>query len=132
MPNLARLMAHGTWGPLRSVTPPITVPAWACMFSGYDPGELCVYGFRNRRPGGVAGAAELVGAAAFSLAPEPTMVTKLAGGTLALHGSDVVSAGVVQIASGTSRTTLTAQGVTSAAEALGAISSDATSTGSRC
>jgi predicted AlkP superfamily phosphohydrolase/phosphomutase len=51
MPNLARLMARGTWGPLRSVTPPITVPAWACMFSGYEPGELGVYGFRNRRRG---------------------------------------------------------------------------------
>lgn len=33
---------------LRSVDPPITVPAWMCAFSGRDPGELGVYGFRNR------------------------------------------------------------------------------------
>jgi predicted AlkP superfamily phosphohydrolase/phosphomutase len=48
MPNLCRLMARGAWGPMRTTTPPITVPAWACLFSGYDPGELGLYGFRNR------------------------------------------------------------------------------------
>jgi predicted AlkP superfamily phosphohydrolase/phosphomutase len=51
MPNLARLMERGSYGPLRSTIPPITVPAWACMFSGYDPGELGLYGFRNRELG---------------------------------------------------------------------------------
>lgn len=53
----------------------------------------------------LTGAAELVGAAALLLVPEPTMVTKLAGGALALHGSDAVSAGIVQIATGTTRAT---------------------------
>jgi predicted AlkP superfamily phosphohydrolase/phosphomutase len=48
LPNFRRLMASGTWGPLRTVDPPITVPAWSCMASGRDPGELGVYGFRNR------------------------------------------------------------------------------------
>jgi predicted AlkP superfamily phosphohydrolase/phosphomutase len=48
LPNLRRLMSRGTWGPLRSVDPPITVPAWSCMMSGRDPGELGIYGFRNR------------------------------------------------------------------------------------
>lgn len=48
MPNLHALMARGAWGRLRSVMPPITVPAWACMTSGRDPGELGVYGFRDR------------------------------------------------------------------------------------
>jgi predicted AlkP superfamily phosphohydrolase/phosphomutase len=48
LPNLARLMNQGTWGPLRSVDPPITVPAWSCMMTGLDPGELGIYGFRNR------------------------------------------------------------------------------------
>lgn len=48
MPNLSRLMERGTWGPLQTTVPPITVPAWACLFSGYDPGELGLYGFRNR------------------------------------------------------------------------------------
>ena len=49
LPNLQRLTRSGTWGPLRSVDPPITVPAWTCMVSGRDPGELGIYGFRNRR-----------------------------------------------------------------------------------
>ena len=48
LPNLSRLMDRGTWGPLRSVDPPITVPAWSCMMTGRDPGELGIYGFRNR------------------------------------------------------------------------------------
>jgi predicted AlkP superfamily phosphohydrolase/phosphomutase len=51
MPNLSRLMARGSYGPLRSTIPPITVPAWASLFSGYDPGELGLYGFRNRELG---------------------------------------------------------------------------------
>ena len=48
LPNLNRLVRAGTSGPLRSVDPPITVPAWSCMMSGRDPGELGIYGFRNR------------------------------------------------------------------------------------
>jgi predicted AlkP superfamily phosphohydrolase/phosphomutase len=48
LPNLRRLVAGGTWGPLASVDPPITVPAWSCMMTGRDPGELGIYGFRNR------------------------------------------------------------------------------------
>ncbi len=48
LPNLRALMGAGMWGPLRSVDPPITVPAWSCMTSGLDPGELGIYGFRNR------------------------------------------------------------------------------------
>lgn len=48
MPNLQALRARGLSGPLRSVMPPITVPAWTCMLSGRDPGELGLYGFRNR------------------------------------------------------------------------------------
>jgi predicted AlkP superfamily phosphohydrolase/phosphomutase len=48
LPNLARLMANGTYGELTSTVPAITVPAWASMFSSQDPGQLGVYGFRNR------------------------------------------------------------------------------------
>ncbi|MCA9581117.1 MAG: alkaline phosphatase family protein [Myxococcales bacterium] len=48
MPHLDELMAKGAWGPLRSTVPPITVPAWTSMVSGRDPGELGLYGFRNR------------------------------------------------------------------------------------
>lgn len=48
MPNIARLRAEGVFRPLRSTDPPITVPAWMSMLSGRDPGELGIYGFRNR------------------------------------------------------------------------------------
>ena len=49
LPNISALMGRGLHGPLRSVDPPITVPAWACMTSGMDPGQLGLYGFRNRK-----------------------------------------------------------------------------------
>jgi predicted AlkP superfamily phosphohydrolase/phosphomutase len=52
MPTVHRLAQRGTWGPLRSTVPPITVPAWASMVTGRDPGELGLYGFRNREPHG--------------------------------------------------------------------------------
>src|SRR3972149_4909742 len=49
MPHLRALMRRGSYGPLESVVPPITVPAWACMMTGRDPGALGIYGFRNRQ-----------------------------------------------------------------------------------
>jgi len=49
LPHLSALMRRGVWGSLRSCDPPITVPAWASMLSGQDPGQLGLYGFRNRR-----------------------------------------------------------------------------------
>lgn len=48
LPNLDRLRQRGQWGRLESVVPPITVPAWASMTTGCDPGRLGIYGFRNR------------------------------------------------------------------------------------
>ncbi len=51
MPRLRRFLAESAKGTLRSCDPPITVPAWAVMFSGVDPGTLGLYGFRHRRPG---------------------------------------------------------------------------------
>ncbi len=48
LPNLSALMATGSYGLLESSIPAITVPAWSCMMTGRDPGELGVYGFRNR------------------------------------------------------------------------------------
>jgi predicted AlkP superfamily phosphohydrolase/phosphomutase len=48
LPYLSRLMQQGYYGRLESCTPAITVPAWSCMMSGRDPGELGIYGFRNR------------------------------------------------------------------------------------
>jgi len=49
LPNLSRLMAGGTYGPLTSSIPPVTVPAWSCMASSQDPGALGIYGFQNRK-----------------------------------------------------------------------------------
>lgn len=68
----------------------------------------------------VAGAMEMQGAAALLLVPEPTLATKLAGGALALHGSDTSAAGWVQLITGRTRTTLTTEAVAAAARALGA------------
>jgi hypothetical protein len=68
----------------------------------------------------VGGAIELVGAAGLFLMPEPTTVTKIAGGALAVHGADTASSGVMQIVSCQTRTTLTSQAVAAAAKALGA------------
>ena len=48
LPTIAGLMERGTYGRLTSVMPPITVPAWSCMMASRTPGDLGVYGFRNR------------------------------------------------------------------------------------
>ena len=48
LPTLSGLMERGSYGRLTSVIPPITVPAWSCMMSSRTPGDLGVYGFRNR------------------------------------------------------------------------------------
>lgn len=47
LPHLQRLMQKSVWGPLQSVVPAITIPAWACAMTGRDPGELGIYGFRH-------------------------------------------------------------------------------------
>ena len=48
LPTLAGLMDRGVHGRLTSVVPPHTVPAWSCMMASRTPGDLGVYGFRNR------------------------------------------------------------------------------------
>ena len=48
LPVLSGLVARGAYGRLRSVVPPITVPAWSCMMASRTPGDLGIYGFRNR------------------------------------------------------------------------------------
>lgn len=48
LPNLKKLKKTGISAPLQSCDPPITIPAWSVLFSGKDPGQLGVYGFRNR------------------------------------------------------------------------------------
>ena len=48
LPTLSGLAEQGSSGRLTSVVPPITVPAWSCMMASRTPGDLGVYGFRNR------------------------------------------------------------------------------------
>ena len=48
LPTLSALVEEGSFGRLRSVDPPITIPAWMSMMTGVDPGKFGVYGFRNR------------------------------------------------------------------------------------
>lgn len=49
LPNISKMTRSGIWGKLESTIPCITVPAWTSMATGKDPGELGVYGFRNRK-----------------------------------------------------------------------------------
>ncbi|MFO8082367.1 MAG: alkaline phosphatase family protein, partial [Armatimonadota bacterium] len=51
MPNLKQIVEGGAAGRLRSTDPPITVPAWTCMMTSVNPGQLGFFGFRNRRVG---------------------------------------------------------------------------------
>ena len=55
MPNLKALVAEGAAGELESTNPPITVPAWTCMMTSLNPGQLGFFGFRNRRIGEYGG-----------------------------------------------------------------------------
>jgi predicted AlkP superfamily phosphohydrolase/phosphomutase len=45
LPELQRLMETGVSGPLETVVPPSTVPAWPCMFTGLNPGHLGIAHF---------------------------------------------------------------------------------------
>lgn len=51
LPHLGRLMREGCWGPLCTVVPPVTAPAWSSFMTGLNPGRHGVYDFRYRRPG---------------------------------------------------------------------------------
>lgn len=49
LPTLKSLLKRSLYGNLQSTIPPITVPAWQSMLTSKDPGQLGVYGFRNRK-----------------------------------------------------------------------------------
>ena len=51
LPRIHGVVERGAMGTLKSCDPPITIPAWAVMFTGMDAGSLGLYGFRNRRAG---------------------------------------------------------------------------------
>jgi predicted AlkP superfamily phosphohydrolase/phosphomutase len=48
LPTFRMMIENGMHAVLRSIHPPITVPAWMSMCSGKDAGDLGVYGFRSR------------------------------------------------------------------------------------
>lgn len=85
LPNLTSLMDRGAWGEMRSVHPPITVPAWAVMFSGRDPGQLGIYGFRNRRAHDYSG---------YGFAHSGLLPNEMIWDTLAAAGKQVILLGV--------------------------------------
>ncbi len=45
LPNIRELMKKGAYGPLRSVLPVNTIPAWLCYATGKSPGSLRIYDF---------------------------------------------------------------------------------------
>ncbi|MFB6158478.1 MAG: alkaline phosphatase family protein [Candidatus Nanohalobium sp.] len=47
LPNFRRLKEKGFFGRFRSTEPPITVPAWMCIFSGRSPSDFDAYDFRT-------------------------------------------------------------------------------------
>ena len=51
MPELARLMAAGCHGELRSTFPPLTPPAWSSFMTGKNPGKHGIFSFPTRRDG---------------------------------------------------------------------------------
>lgn len=51
MPHLSALCRGGTFGPMRSTDPPITIPAWISMTTGIPPGQLGMYGFQRHTHG---------------------------------------------------------------------------------
>lgn len=50
LPNLARIMREGINGPLRSVIPTISPPAWTTFMTGQNPGKHGIYDFIARAP----------------------------------------------------------------------------------
>ncbi|HEX6291229.1 MAG TPA: alkaline phosphatase family protein [Herpetosiphonaceae bacterium] len=48
LPNIRRLMQGGIYGPLQSITQPITPAAWTAMISGRDPGHFGFTDFTYR------------------------------------------------------------------------------------
>lgn len=78
---------------------------------------------RNRLGGAgilLGGALELAGSAVLLLAPDPTLVTKIGGWTLAVHGSDTTATGLRQIWTGEPQTSLTEETADAMARLFGA------------
>ena len=47
LPNFQKLRENGTWGKLKSTTPPFSAPAWTSIITGCNPGKHGIYGFES-------------------------------------------------------------------------------------
>jgi len=59
LPNLARLIGEGCRGPLTSVVPPISAPAWVSFMTGKEPSRHNVFRFYHLEAGSAAGSQEV-------------------------------------------------------------------------
>ena len=64
LPALAALMDRGTWGPLTSTVPALTLPAWSSFMTGKNPGGHGIFAFHRMAfdrydSAGLANAADL-------------------------------------------------------------------------
>ncbi|WP_435335293.1 alkaline phosphatase family protein [Haloarchaeobius sp. TZWWS8] len=50
-PNLTKLAAEGSAGPIDSIVPPESSACWPSLTTGVNPGETGVYGFQDREVG---------------------------------------------------------------------------------
>jgi predicted AlkP superfamily phosphohydrolase/phosphomutase len=50
LPHMARIMQEGACGPLRSVIPTVSPPAWTTFMTGQNPGKHGIYDFIARAP----------------------------------------------------------------------------------
>ena len=49
LPNIKMMADNGLFATLESCHPPITIPAWMVMMTSKSPGELGIYGWRQRK-----------------------------------------------------------------------------------
>lgn len=52
LPNLAKIMAQGSFGKLRSTIQPLTAPAWTSFMTGKNPGKHGIFDFISLMPDG--------------------------------------------------------------------------------
>jgi len=50
LPNLASLVSNGVSGPLESITPPVSPPAWTSIQTGTNPGKHGIFDFITIEP----------------------------------------------------------------------------------
>jgi predicted AlkP superfamily phosphohydrolase/phosphomutase len=48
LPTIKSMCAHGASGPLETVFPPVTAPAWLSMATGLNPGKSGIFDYINK------------------------------------------------------------------------------------